>query len=53
MKWLIPLTFFFLLGICGIWGVIAVGLFAQDPKPLSTTSGRQGLFRGNLTQVIS
>lgn len=33
-------------GIGGIWGVIAVGLFADDPKPLSTTSGRMGLFRG-------
>ncbi|CRL04219.1 CLUMA_CG017324, isoform A [Clunio marinus] len=33
-------------GIGGIWGVIAVGLFADDPKPLKTTSGRTGLFKG-------
>lgn len=33
-------------GLGGIWGVIAVGLFADDPKPLTTTSGRTGLLRG-------
>ncbi|KAG8316751.1 Ammonium transporter [Homalodisca vitripennis] len=33
-------------GICGIWGVLAVGLFSQDPKPLTTTNGRTGLLRG-------
>lgn len=33
-------------GIGGIWGVIAVGLFAGDPKPLGTTNGRVGLFGG-------
>lgn len=33
-------------GLGGIWGVIAVGLFADDPKPLTTTSGRSGLLRG-------
>lgn len=27
-------------------GVLAVGLFAQDPVPLGTTYGRRGLFRG-------
>jgi ammonium transporter, Amt family len=33
-------------GLGGVWGVIAVGLFADDPKPLTTTNGRTGLFRG-------
>ena len=33
-------------GIGGIWGVLAVGLFADNPIPLTTTSGRKGLFRG-------
>ncbi|XP_044265151.1 putative ammonium transporter 2 isoform X2 [Tribolium madens] len=33
-------------GIGGIWGVLAVGLFADDPFPLDTTSGRRGLFKG-------
>lgn len=33
-------------GLGGIWGVIAVGLFADNPIPLETTSGRSGLFRG-------
>ncbi|XP_063706513.1 putative ammonium transporter 2 [Culicoides brevitarsis] len=33
-------------GICGIWGVIAVGLFSGNPQPIDTTGGRRGLFRG-------
>lgn len=33
-------------GVAGIWGVIAVGLFADNPVPLATTNGRQGLFKG-------
>lgn len=33
-------------GLGGIWGVVSVGLFADDPKPLETTSGRTGLFKG-------
>jgi ammonium transporter, Amt family len=33
-------------GLGGIWGVISVGLFADDPKPLGTTGGRKGLFKG-------
>lgn len=33
-------------GVCGIWGVIAVGLFADNPVPLGTTNGRSGLFKG-------
>ncbi|XP_013108282.1 putative ammonium transporter 2 [Stomoxys calcitrans] len=33
-------------GVCGIWGVIAVGLFADNPIPLDTTKGRSGLFKG-------
>ncbi|XP_004933343.1 putative ammonium transporter 2 [Bombyx mori] len=33
-------------GACGIWGVIAVGLFADNPIPMETTNGRSGLFKG-------
>ncbi|KAG8035571.1 hypothetical protein G9C98_000999 [Cotesia typhae] len=33
-------------GITGMWGVIAIGLFADNPWPLTTTSGRSGLFKG-------
>ncbi|XP_037045515.1 putative ammonium transporter 2 [Bradysia coprophila] len=33
-------------GVCGIWGVIAVGFFADNPIPMETTSGRAGLFKG-------
>lgn len=33
-------------GVCGIWGVLAVGLFADNPIPLGTTNGRSGLFKG-------
>ncbi|XP_011065917.1 PREDICTED: putative ammonium transporter 3 [Acromyrmex echinatior] len=33
-------------GASGIWGVIAIGLFADNPHPLDTTSGRKGLFKG-------
>jgi ammonia channel protein AmtB len=34
------------IGAAAIWGVIAVGLFADNPEPLDTTSGRSGLFKG-------
>ncbi|XP_076763619.1 ammonium transporter [Xylocopa sonorina] len=33
-------------GASGIWGIVAIGLFADDPQPLNTTSGRRGLFKG-------
>ncbi|XP_071567758.1 putative ammonium transporter 2 [Temnothorax nylanderi] len=33
-------------GASGIWGVIAIGLFADNPIPLDTTNGRKGLFKG-------
>ncbi|KAL1497506.1 hypothetical protein ABEB36_008456 [Hypothenemus hampei] len=33
-------------GVGGIWGIIAVGIFAQNPQPLNTTSGRNGLIKG-------
>jgi len=33
-------------GASGIWGVIAIGLFADNPYPLDTTNGRKGLFKG-------
>ncbi|XP_045508309.1 putative ammonium transporter 2 [Colias croceus] len=33
-------------GACGFWGVVAVGLFADNPIPMETTNGRSGLFKG-------
>ncbi|CAH0404334.1 unnamed protein product [Chilo suppressalis] len=33
-------------GAAGFWGVIAVGLFADNPIPMETTNGRSGLFKG-------
>ncbi|XP_033366334.1 putative ammonium transporter 3 [Bombus vosnesenskii] len=33
-------------GASGIWGIFAIGLFADNPYPLDTTSGRKGLFKG-------
>ncbi|XP_050312669.1 putative ammonium transporter 2 isoform X2 [Anthonomus grandis grandis] len=33
-------------GVGGIWGILAVGIFAQDPYPLRTTNGRKGLIKG-------
>ncbi|GJQ76090.1 hypothetical protein Trydic_g1841 [Trypoxylus dichotomus] len=33
-------------GIGGIWGVLAVGIFADNPEPLDTTQGRKGLIKG-------
>ncbi|XP_043257566.1 putative ammonium transporter 3 [Colletes gigas] len=33
-------------GASGIWGIIAIGLFADNPHPLDTTNGRKGLFKG-------
>lgn len=35
-----------LIGATGIWGMLAIGLFADNPAPLDTTSGRKGLFKG-------
>ncbi|XP_046595104.1 putative ammonium transporter 3 isoform X1 [Neodiprion lecontei] len=34
------------VGASGIWGVLAIGLFADNPRPLTTTNGRRGLFKG-------
>lgn len=41
-----------------ISGVIVVGLFADNPIPMETTSGRSGLFKGlllflNIQQYIT
>ncbi|KAG5675103.1 hypothetical protein PVAND_005032 [Polypedilum vanderplanki] len=33
-------------GLGGMWGVIAVGLFSDNPIPLETTNGRKGLLKG-------
>lgn len=32
----------------GIWGYLTVGLFAENPIPLTTTLGKTGLFMGKL-----
>ncbi|KAL3286600.1 hypothetical protein HHI36_001100 [Cryptolaemus montrouzieri] len=33
-------------GVSGVWGVVAVGIFAQNPYPLETTNGRTGVVHG-------
>ncbi|XP_060518503.1 putative ammonium transporter 2 isoform X2 [Cylas formicarius] len=33
-------------GVGGIWGIIAVGIFASNPYPLDTTGGRNGIAKG-------
>ncbi|CAH0556609.1 unnamed protein product [Brassicogethes aeneus] len=33
-------------GVGGIWGILAVGIFAQNPYPLDTTNGRSGFVKG-------
>ncbi|XP_056643940.1 putative ammonium transporter 2 [Diorhabda sublineata] len=33
-------------GVGGIWGILAVGIFAENPVPLKTTYGRKGLLKG-------
>lgn len=39
-------------GLSAIWGVLAVGLFADNPQPLTTTSGRSGLFKGGGWELL-
>jgi len=39
-------------GLSSMWGVLAVGLFAEDPQPLSTTGGRKGLFKGGGWELL-
>ncbi|KAF4524277.1 hypothetical protein B566_EDAN012040 [Ephemera danica] len=40
-------------GLAAVWGVLAVGLFADNPEPdLSTTSGRAGLFKGGGWELL-
>lgn len=39
-------------GLSSMWGVLAVGLFAEDPKPLATTGGRKGLFKGGGWELL-
>jgi hypothetical protein len=34
------------IGCAGLWGVLAVGIFALDPQLLNTTRGRSGLLHG-------
>ncbi|XP_066596314.1 putative ammonium transporter 3 isoform X2 [Prorops nasuta] len=33
-------------GASGIWGILAIGLFADNAVPLGTTNGKRGLFKG-------
>ncbi|XP_034951880.1 putative ammonium transporter 3 [Chelonus insularis] len=33
-------------GLAGMWGLLAIGLFADNPHPLNTTSGRSGVLKG-------
>lgn len=33
-------------GASGIWGIVAIGLLADNPYPLDTTNGRKGLLKG-------
>lgn len=35
-----------LSGASGLWGVLAIGFFADNPRPLETTNGRKGLLKG-------
>jgi hypothetical protein len=42
-----------LTGSAAVWGIIAVGLFADNPEPLDTTSGRSGLFKGKIPSWLT
>ncbi|XP_076653901.1 ammonium transporter isoform X1 [Halictus rubicundus] len=46
VRLIVILTNSFHAGASGIWGIVAIGLFADNPHPLDTTSGRKGLFKG-------
>lgn len=39
-------------GVCGMWGVLAVGFFANNPIGLDTTNGRKGLFKGGGSYLL-
>lgn len=34
------------IGLCGIWAMVAIGLFVEADSILGMTSGRSGLLRG-------
>jgi len=38
-------------GFGGFWGMIAVGLFAEEDQGVGITKGSSGLFRGTLFLV--
>ncbi|CAB3365637.1 Hypothetical predicted protein [Cloeon dipterum] len=40
-------------GCAGLWGVLAVGIFALDPKLLNTTRGRSGVLHGGGWYLLS
>ncbi|XP_045478924.1 putative ammonium transporter 2 [Harmonia axyridis] len=40
-------------GVSGLWGVLAVGIFAENPYPLDTTSGRSGVLNGGGWYLLS
>jgi ammonia channel protein AmtB len=33
----------------GVWGHLTVGLFSENPVPLTTTAGKEGLLMGKIT----
>ncbi|XP_025829067.1 putative ammonium transporter 3 [Agrilus planipennis] len=39
-------------GVGGMWGVIAVGIFADNPYPLTTTNGRSGLLKSGSWHLL-
>ncbi|XP_044002704.1 putative ammonium transporter 3 isoform X2 [Aphidius gifuensis] len=41
-----PVGAFATHGASGIWGLLSIGFFADNPGAINTTSGRSGLFKG-------
>ncbi|CAB0035135.1 unnamed protein product [Trichogramma brassicae] len=39
-------------GISGLWGVVAIGIFAENPLPLDTTQGRSGVLKGGGWELL-
>ncbi|KAL7287899.1 hypothetical protein TKK_0017962 [Trichogramma kaykai] len=39
-------------GISGFWGVLAIGIFAENPLPLETTKGRSGVLKGGGWELL-
>lgn len=43
----------FVAGMAGVWGVLAVGLFATSPFDMPTTMGRSGVFHGKYFTIVT